>query len=416
MDGGKRLEGRVEVQGSSSLGLFALSLSLITDGVLEIEGLPQNGESQRMRGFLEHIGMSWAQTQERVRVQGSPQESTIPYGLLRESETLLWPMIPLLLRCGAVRFAISPYDPTPAHVWSGLLTGLAKMGVSITQETGYLKLHSTRLKGADLRGVPAHPFRTSCWMLAALGADGQSLLSFPDEDPLLNEQIAMLQSMGAAIQREGKTLLVDGCGSSAQRPLKSTTLQLPADRLETGLLLLGTMITAGQITLTGRRVWGVDALINAISETEIDLQRPTPETLHLRTKKPFPAPDRVPPLDVPPILRDAWWIWLLLTRSQQSFSHDTQYPSAQIRSKLRQFGVSLTERDHTLHLGPKQRLHSAEISILHGFHELGLLLAALFIEGRSALQENAFTERLAAFPNKLKQLGAALSIDEYLAR
>ncbi len=416
MDGGKRLEGSVEVQGSSSLGLFALSLSLITDGALEIEGLPQNDEIQRMRGFLEQIGMSWTQTEERVCIQGSPQENTIPYGLLRESETLLWPVIPLLLRCGAVRFAISPYDPMPAHIWSGLLVGLEKMGVSITQETGYLKLHSAMLNSADLRDAPPHPFRTACWMLAALGADGQSALSLSDEDPLLNEQIAVLQSMGAAIQREGKTLLIDGRGSYAQRPLKSTTLRLPADRLETGLLLLATMITGGQITLTGRRFWGIDTLIDALYETEIDLQRPTPEMLHLYTNKPFPAPDRAPPLDVPPTLRNAWWIWLLLTRSQRSFSHDTQYPSPQIRSKLRQFGVSLTEGSQNLRLGPKQRLHSAEISILHGFHELGLLLGALFVEGRSALQENAFTERLAAFPNKLKQLGASLSIDEYLPR
>ncbi len=411
IEGGQSVEGRVEVQGSSSLGLFALALSVITEGPLTLQGLPQNNEIHRMCGFLEQLGMGWTRTEEGVRIDGIPQENMIPYGRLRKSETLLWFAMPLLLRQGSVRIAISPYDPTPPQVWFELLVGLERMGVSVTQETGYLHLHAKALRGADLRRDGSHPFSTTHWMIAALGAEGQSILSLPNDDLLLNEQIAMLQSMGALIQREGDTLFIQGCAFRDQPILQNTTLILPADPIETGLLLLIAAATGGKITLEAQRFWGMDTLLHALPSADLVIDHPTPKTLRLSAAHPCVAPVYAPPLQIHPALRGAWWAWLLITRSDLSFARSTQPPSSEMLSKLRHFGVSLTEDAQALRVGSTKRLHSAEVSLHDGADDLGILLAALSIQGRSALQESAVSERLATLPVRLKQLGVALSVD-----
>lgn len=364
-----------------------------------------------MCGFLEHLGMGWTRTEESFQINGMPQDNTIPYGRLRESETLLWLAMPLLLRQGSVRIAISPYDPMPPQVWFALLTGLERMGVSVTQETGYLHLHAKTLQGADLRRDGSHPFNTTHWMLAALGAEGQSILSLPNDDPLLNEQITMLQSMGASMERNGDTLLIQGRALQHQPYLQNTTLILPADPIETGLLLLFAATTGGKITLEAQRFWGIDTLLHALPSAEIILEHPTPRTLHLSAAQPCVAPVYAPPLQLHPALRSAWWVWLLLTRSDLSFARSAQPPSSEMISKLRHFGISLVEEAQTLRLGSIKRLHSAEVSLHDGVDDLGILLAALSIQGRSALQESVVSERLATLPTRLKQLGAVLSVD-----
>src|SRR5476651_1474130 len=121
------------------------------------------------------------------------------------------------------------------------------MGAVITQEHGYLEARAERLRGAHLVFDKITVTGTEDLLMAAVLADGETLMENCAREPEVTDLAALLMAMGAKIEGAGtSTIRVTGVSR-----LHGARYRINPDRIEAGTFLIAGAITGGDLTIAG---------------------------------------------------------------------------------------------------------------------------------------------------------------------
>jgi UDP-N-acetylglucosamine 1-carboxyvinyltransferase len=157
---------------------------------------------------------------------------------------------PLLARTGAARVALPGGcaiggrggRPIDQH-----LKGLAKLGADITIQNGYVEARARRLKGARITTDLVTVTGTENLMMAAVLAEGVTVLENAAREPEVADLARLLTAMGARIEGAGtERIEIEGVAE-----LGGARHRIIPDRIEVGTLLAAGAITGGDVTVTG---------------------------------------------------------------------------------------------------------------------------------------------------------------------
>ena len=251
IEGGRRLEGRVAVEGNKNAALPLLAACLLTDEECVLTNVPRIRDVEVLVALLVGLGATVegrGTSTLRVRCANVTTDRPDPglVGKLRGSVLLLGP---LLARRGSARLAPPGGDFPARRTISTHLQALAAMGAVPLDEPGHALDAPWGLSGASLYLEEASVTGTETALLAAAAAKGRTEIRHAAMEPHVAELCRFLRAMGVSIEGEGtSTIRVE---SPAR--FKGATHRLDGDYIEAGSWGVVAAITGGSIEVTGAR-------------------------------------------------------------------------------------------------------------------------------------------------------------------
>ncbi|MDQ5973245.1 MAG: UDP-N-acetylglucosamine 1-carboxyvinyltransferase [Actinomycetota bacterium] len=247
--GGVPLRGEVRLTGAKNSVLKLMAAALLAPGTTTLTNVPCILDVEIMAELLRRLGCEVVHD-----VEGERLSITVPerpdhradYDLVRRMRASICVLGPLITRVGAADVALPGGDNIGSRGLDMHIDGLRRMGADVASEHGYLVAHAAkRLSGAriwlDFPSVGA----TETLLMAAVLADGRTVIDNAAREPEIVDICTMLLEMGASIDGVGtSTLSIDGV--DALSPVDHETLP---DRIVAGTWAVAAAMTRGDITV-----------------------------------------------------------------------------------------------------------------------------------------------------------------------
>ena len=296
IQGGIPLSGDIAISGAKNAALPILCACLLTDEPLRLRNLPQLNDISTMLRLIGQMGVT-------VTMDGNDglildarglNNPLAPYDMVKTMRASILVLGPLLARCGEARVSLPGGCAIGARPVDQHIKGLQAMGAEIHVEQGYIQAKAAQLKGARIFTDMVTVTGTENLMMAAVLADGETVLENAAREPEIVDLANCLIAMGARISGAGTDrIVINGIDR-----LHGATHSIMPDRIETGSYLCAAAATGGEVRLTQTACDYLDAVIDKLREAgcevacgsnEITLKAPARlKAVSLRTE-PYPA-------------------------------------------------------------------------------------------------------------------------------
>jgi UDP-N-acetylglucosamine 1-carboxyvinyltransferase len=258
IEGGRRLSGRVVVEGNKNSALPLMAACLLTDQECVLTNVPRIRDvevlADIMRGLgasIEGVGTSTLRVRCPAIRSNAPDPSLV--GRLRGSVLLLGP---LLARHGSARLAPPGGDFPARRTLSTHLQALVALGAVPVDEPGHALDAPNGLAGASFYLDEASVTGTETAILAAAAARGRTEIRHAAMEPHVAELCRFLIAMGVSIEGVGtSTIRVEGASR-----LVGAAHRLDGDYIEAGSWGVVAAITGGDIEVTGARTADLEVI------------------------------------------------------------------------------------------------------------------------------------------------------------
>ena len=408
IDGGEKLYGKVQAQSAKNAVLPLLAAAILTDEQVRIRGVPVIADVENMLRILVEVGCKISRKNGYVQIDSSNAIShEIPARLTKELRSSVFMLGSVLTRFhkakisypGGCDIGLRPID---LH-----LLGLRRLGVEIVEEGGFIECTAERLKGAEILLDFPSVGATENIMLAAVKAEGLTIIRNAAKEPEIVDLQNFLNAMGAKVHGAGGgTVIVEGV-----KRLHGVDYTPMGDRIEIGTYLIATAICGGEIQTSGVFAENIAALLHKLRENgckihakndRIELQSSGRlQSVNILETMPFPGF----PTDL-----QAQYASLCCTATGTTLIvenlFETRYKYA---GELKRMGADITVRDRTAVIRGVKRLHGARVTAGDLRGGAALVLAALGAEGKSTVCDLSHVGRgYESFEYKLKKLGAKI--------
>lgn len=272
--GGAPLKGTIPIYGAKNSALKLQAASLLAPQPLMLENMPDLADTRFMAQLLASLGVeiTWIKETRTLRMHAGEIASTIaPYDQVRKMRASFNVLGPLLARVGHATVSLPGGCAIGARPVDLHLKAFEAMGADIVIEQGYVKAAALRgLRGAEIEFPFVSVGATEHAMLAAVLAQGDTVLKNAAREPEIIDLAECLNAMGAR---------VEGAGESEIRILGVTSLKgaahrVVADRIEAGTFAAAVAAAGGDVLLEGARFEHLGALIKVLREAgvEVDAQ------------------------------------------------------------------------------------------------------------------------------------------------
>ena len=261
--GGNRLTGEVQVSGSKNATLPQIAAALLAPGRSVFRGVPDLADIRTLGRLLGNMGARVERDGTTLQIDaaqvGKPEA---PYELVKTMRASVLVLGPLVARFGRARVSLPGGCAIGARPIDQHLKGLQLLGAKIELAHGYVEATATRLRGARILFDLPTVTGTENLMMAAVLADGQTILENCAREPEVVALAEELNAMGGRVRGAGSSIItVDGVTS-----LRPLDMQVIPDRIEAGTLLAAAMITGGDVLVRGARADDLDAAIAKLRE------------------------------------------------------------------------------------------------------------------------------------------------------
>ena len=273
IEGGRRLYGRVRINGSKNSALPLLSAALLTDQPVTLKNVPEVRDIRTMGRVLAALG---AEVEFRVGGQVDLKAATLtsveaPYELVKTMRASVLVLGPLVAREGRARVSLPGGCAIGARPVDQHIKGLQAKGADIKVEHGYVHAKATRLKGARICTDMVTVTGTENLMMAACLADGETIIENAAREPEVVDLANCLVSMGARISGAGTDVIrIQGVDR-----LHGATHAIMPDRIETGTYLCAAAATGGDIRLVKTSAAYLDTVVDKLMDAgcEVTVER-----------------------------------------------------------------------------------------------------------------------------------------------
>lgn len=404
--GGRALSGCVRVQGAKNSALPLLAASVLTEGVSVFRNCPKLTDVQTAVQILRHIGCRVYIEGDALYVDASgPLTPYIPDELMREMRSSVIFLGALLARCGETSLCLPggcELGPRPVDLH---VLALRRLGAEITEIGGRLCCKAARLRGCRIDLPAVSVGATENAMLAAVLAEGTTVISGAAREPEIVELQAYLREAGA---------LVSGAGSAVIRirgvkRLQSAEHRVRPDRIVTATWLCACASAGGEISLYDVEPKNCEPVLLSLGKMGCKVSAGE-NFLHIERHKPLCAPAPIVtrpypgfPTDAqPPMMATALKAEGTTVIIETIFSGRYRHIDA-----LREMGADIRAAGKTAVIRGVERLSGAAVTASDLRGGAALLVAALGAEGETVLGGLKHLDRGYEEPESiLRELGA----------
>jgi UDP-N-acetylglucosamine 1-carboxyvinyltransferase len=266
--GGNRLNGEIVISGAKNAALPILCAGLLTGGDLALSNVPRLHDVRTMLKLLEQTGLKVTHDDQNVTLNGASITSLeAPYELVKTMRASILVLGPMLARFGEAKVSLPGGCAIGSRPVDQHIKGLRAMGAEITIEGGYIHAKCPKLKGARIHTDMITVTGTENLLMAAVLADGETVLENAAREPEVTDLANMLVAMGAKIDGIGTDrLVIQGVDA-----LHGTQHAVISDRIEAATFLCAVAATGGDIRITNTRTDIFDVALDKLREMGLKL-------------------------------------------------------------------------------------------------------------------------------------------------
>jgi UDP-N-acetylglucosamine 1-carboxyvinyltransferase len=256
------LNGEIGIKGAKNAVLPLLAAALLVSGEVLLRDCPRLNDIDHMLEILAAIGCQVRWEGQNIAIDaGNAAEHRMPEELSKRMRSSIFMLGPALARFGKARFSYPGgceigLRPIDLH-----LSSLRAMGAQIIEERGHIYC-SGKLIGAKIHLDYPSVGATENIMMAAVGAQGDTVIYNAAREPEIEDLAAFLNACGAEIKGAGQSSIEIRGGT----PLKACEYVPLRDRIVAGTLLVGAAMTGGEVFAKGARAKDMQAVLQKLSE------------------------------------------------------------------------------------------------------------------------------------------------------
>ncbi|MFH1123856.1 MAG: UDP-N-acetylglucosamine 1-carboxyvinyltransferase [Pseudomonadota bacterium] len=381
IEGGNPLKGRVRVSGAKNAALPVLAACLLTGGWHRLKHIPQLRDIRTIKLIMSEMGVVFREDEEGVTSVNSEhlRAHVAPYELVKTMRASILLLGPLLARLGKAKISLPGGCAIGARPINLHLKALAEMGVEMFLEHGYVNAEVDRLRGADIFFDTPTVTGTENIMMAAVKAEGSTVLRNAAKEPEVKDLADMLRGMGAHIEGDGSdTIFIEGVEDL--RPAAEHTI-IP-DRIEAGTFMIAAAMTKGDIFIDGCRLDHLAAVIEKVQSVGAEVKT-TMEGLVVKGADPIDSVDiETMPFPGFPTDLQAQFMALMSIARGSSVIRETIFENRFIHvSELKRMGADIRIHGNQALVRGKERLLAAPVMATDLRASASLVLAGLVAQG-----------------------------------
>lgn len=406
--GGNPLVGEVEIGGAKNAALAILAAAVMTEETVIIENVPDLRDTMAMLQAMKSIGIQVEQlSRHTVKINAKNINDLIIEDdcikKIRASYYFLGALLGKYKKAevalpGGCNIGLRPIDQ---HI-----KGFRALGADVRIEHGLIITEAQQLKGSHIYLDVVTVGATINVMMAAVMAEGQTIIENAAKEPHVVDVANFLNSMGASVKGAG----TDVIRIKGVQKLHGTEYAIIPDQIEAGTFMFAAAVTKGDVTVKNvipKHLESISAkLIEIGCEVEesddavrVVAAKPLTHT-HVKTL-PYPGF----PTDMQPQITVA----LGLSRGTSIVTESIFENRFKYVDELTRMGASIKVEGNTAIIDGVPKYTGASLTAPDLRAGAALVTAALAAEGISTIDDIKFIERgYEDFPQKLQCLGAQI--------
>jgi len=408
IEGGRQLSGEIRISGAKNAALPIMAATLLAPGWHVLKNVPDLRDTRTILALLGDLGVVWERDGDDLRMNSAGLHSfEAPYDLVKTMRASVLVLGPLLARLGRARVSLPGGCAIGARPIDLHMKGLERLGAELSLQHGYVDVQvDGRLKGATIYFDIPTVTGTENILMAAVLAEGTTVIKNAAREPEVGNLVDMLVSMGARIVgRDTDKLIVHG-----QEELRPAQISIIPDRIEAGTYLIAVGAAGGAVTLTNCQPYHLSALIEKlravgllIEEGRDSMRVSRPNSICCVDIKTLPYPGFRTDLQ-------AQMMALMALTNGLSVIVETIFENRFMHvAELRRLGAEIRTQGNSAIITGKGRLLGAPVMATDLRASASLVVAGLAAEGVTEISRIYHLER--GYENlvlKLSQLGACI--------
>ncbi len=409
IEGQRRLEGSLAVQGSKNSVLPVLAATLLHPGISLLHGCPRLSDVDTAVKILQNFGCRVFRDKSDLLVDATTLKKTdIPEELMREMRSSVIFLGSILARLGKAELSYPggcELGPRPIDLH---LNALRALGTDIEELAGSLRCTAVRLSGREITLALPSVGATENTLLAACGAEGETVILNAAREPEIVDLQNYLCAIGCSVRGAGTSVIT----VLGRQPTHDAEYTVMPDRIVASTYLSCAAAAGGEIELTHvqpRHISTVTAALHEagcriISEEDRMILSGSGQLRAIRPIRTAPYPGF--PTDAQAILMAA----LLKSNGASVLVENIFENRYRHVDELRRMGAEISIADRVAVVSGTPRLHGAHVRSTDLRGGAALIVAALSAEGQSIISETHHIRRGYEDPVRdLRILGADIS-------
>lgn len=410
INGGKRLEGAVTISGAKNAALAIIPAVILSGESCLLENLPEIEDVRIVEEILTSMGADISRTPDgSMRIDPSGISTFSVTGEMVSSMRASYYLLGALLgRYKKAEIALPGGCAIGQRPIDQHIKGMRALGADIVIQGGSVKARADRLRGAEIYLDVVSVGATINIMLAAVAAEGQTIIANAAKEPHVVDVANFLNMMGANVKGAGTDVIRIQGG----RRLHGCTYAVIPDQIEAGTFMIAAAATRGDVIINNVIPTHLEAISAKLMEcgvtvTEGDYGRDffirvsadkRPRAVNIKT---LPYPGFPTDLQQPMMA-------LLATAEGNSFIMENIFENRFNHvPELAKMGASISISSRTATVEGVEKLYGAPLCASDLRAGAALVIAALAAEGESTISQIHFIDRGYEFlEQKLRALGA----------
>jgi UDP-N-acetylglucosamine 1-carboxyvinyltransferase len=403
-----RLSGKVRISGSKNAVLPAIAASLLTEERLRLDNTPRVKDVFTILTLMKELGADSQLKDNSISIRAKRITSDeASYELVRSMRASILVLGPLLARYGKAVVALPGGCAIGSRPIDLHISGMQKLGASISLEHGYINAEAARLRGAEVEFEKKTVGGTENLLMAATLAQGETILRNCALEPEVVSLCQLLLKMGARIDGVGEEVIrIRGV-----KELGGATHEIIPDRIEAGTFLVAGALSQGDITLENVEPRHLARVIERLLFSGAKVEDIDDRTLRVVGSAEIKPQDiTTSPYPGFPTDMQAQFMVLMTQASGISIITETIFDRrfSHVNELLR-LGASIEVQGDKAIVKGKTPLSGAEIIATDLRASASLILAGLIAGGETVINEVEHLDRgYERIEEKLKFLGASI--------
>lgn len=410
INGGKRLEGAVTISGAKNAALAIIPAVILSGESCLLENLPEIEDVRIVEEILTSMGADISRTPDgSMRIDPSGISTFSVTGEMVSSMRASYYLLGALLgRYKKAEIALPGGCAIGQRPIDQHIKGMRALGADIVIQGGSVKARADRLRGAEIYLDVVSVGATINIMLAAVAAEGQTIIANAAKEPHVVDVANFLNMMGANVKGVGTDVIRIQGG----RRLHGCTYAVIPDQIEAGTFMIAAAATRGDVIINNVIPTHLEAISAKLMESGVTVSEgddgrdffirvsadKRPRAVNIKT---LPYPGFPTDLQQPMMA-------LLATAEGNSFIMENIFENRFNHvPELAKMGASISISSRTATVEGVEKLYGAPLCASDLRAGAALVIAALAAEGESTISQIHFIDRGYEFlEQKLRALGA----------
>lgn len=403
------MRGTITISGAKNAALPILAGTLLSTEAITVRNVPQLKDVATTITLLQSMGVE-VTFDDKLNVEvnaANVTERRAPYELVKTMRASILVLGPLVARFGEAAVSLPGGCAIGARPVNLHVQGLQAMGADVVVENGFILAKADRLSGAHIVFDIVTVTGTENLMMAAVLADGETVLENAAREPEVIDVANFLNSMGAKVSGAGtSTIRIEGV-----ERLGGTDHTVLPDRIEAGTYLVAAAMTGGKIRLRGVAPQHLEAVIGKLQEAGADISTGDDFIeIDMRGKRPSAVDIRTTPYPGFPTDMQAQFCALNAVADGVGTIKETIFENRfQHVLELQRMGADIQIEGNTAICRGVEQLTAAPVMATDLRASAGLVLAGLAAQGETLVDRIYHVDRgYERIEEKLRQLGAEI--------